>query len=194
MATPSWFGAPNSQSKFESCAEDDPLRCQAVIATGQCHYKAMEGSKHCIRHGGAKDQKRLEKERVSNYNLNKYQARLEEKRSHANIKSLRDEIGITRMLLETFINKCNDDHELLMYHSQINQLTQTLEKLIKSCQHLEERNSYLLDKDQLYIIIDSITQTISKYVTDPDMLHNIGVEIHHVITASASDKTEGQSS
>lgn len=190
---PAWHGATDpSRSKFETCAEDDPNRCQAVISIGQCHYKAMPGSLHCIRHGGAKDQKKAEKKEVSNFRLLKWQARLEELRSHSSVKSLRDEIGISRIVLESILNKCKDEHDLLMHHSQINQSVLSLEKLIKSCQQLEERNSYLLDKDQLYIIVDSITQIISEYVTDPDKLNEIGAKIYGTITTSASESDEGE--
>lgn len=190
---PSWHGV-KTETKFEWCEADDPLRCQSVIKTGQCPYKSVEGSPYCMRHGGGKVAAREKRENLSNYRLSKWKERLEEMRGNANIKSLRDEIGITRILIEEMINRCKDSHELLLHSSQINQLMITMEKLVRSCQSLEERNAYLLDKDQLYVIVDGITQIIGEHITDPDVLNKIGDKIHDTITASASEQAEGKSS
>lgn len=191
---PSWHkSADASKSKFEPCEADDPNRCQSVIKHGQCHYLAVPGSEYCMRHGGGKVEAREQRENLSNYRLLKWKTRLDEMRNSTNIKSLRDEIGITRIIIEETINKCKDSHELLLHSSQLNQLIITMEKLVKSCQILEEKNAYLLDKDQLFVIIDCITQIISEHVTDPDVMNEIGTKIYATITASASEQTEGKS-
>lgn len=180
-------------SKFEVCAEDDPKRCQSNIRTGQCHYKAVEGSQYCLRHGGHVAEKQRSSENVSNYRLSVWQTRLNEMRNSEGIKSLRDEIGLSRIVIENIVNLCKTDNDLLMHHSKLNQSVLTMEKLITSCQRLEERNSYLLDKDQLFVIVDSITKIISEYVTDPDKMSEIGTKIYDTISRSASRTDERES-
>lgn len=93
---------------------DDPNRCQSTSTQyGQCMNKAIEGSDFCICHGGAAAINRRNKEAMRNYSLTKWQAKLDQHRDAPNIKSLRDEVAILRMLMQERLEKCSTELDLI---------------------------------------------------------------------------------
>lgn len=104
--------------------EADPNRCQAIGSKGQCHNKGVRLDEDsfgafCRVHGGNATQQSFEVKKARNYRLTKYQAQLERQTDSSAIKSLREEIGILRMLLEEKLNRCPDMAGLLLESQQI---------------------------------------------------------------------------
>jgi len=156
--------------------EADPERCQSTNAVGQCRYKAVPGLKACRLHAGPQ-LARLEKKKIWNYNLTRYRARIEAFAENPEAKSLREEIGVLRMLLETTLNRCEDDVELLMATNKLSDLIQKIEKLVVSCHRIEERSGQLLDKTIVINLATSIINILSIHITDPVLLDTVGNQI-----------------
>jgi hypothetical protein len=131
------------EHKLIRCEVDDPRRCQSSGSQGQCPYTAMPESKFCQRHDGRGAVAR-EADKTNMYRLQVWQARLSEFSEHDKIKSLRDEIGILRILLEETMNKCRDTTALLLYSNKISDLCLRIEKLVSSCNRLEMKMGMLL--------------------------------------------------
>lgn len=175
-----------SDNKFIVVDEKDPLRCQGVGGHGQCNYKAVENSKFCPRHCGA-GAAAASKHELKNYRLRKYHERVGEKANSSGIKDLREEIGIVRMVLEELLEICDGNgNKLIMYTGQISNLVAQIQKLVTSCQLMEEKNNNLLDRKVVIVIADSLVTLIGKYITDPDQLNEIGDKICESIAAAAS--------
>lgn len=185
-----------SDNKFERCEETDPNRCQGIIrsgpAAGQCWFKAIPNSKFCIRCGGASQAAKNENTLLRNYRLQQYAARVGELASNSEIKSLREEIGIVRMTLESLLNSCKTQNEVLIYIDKINSLVDNIKKLIESSQKLEEKNNNLLDRKVVIVIGDSIVSLLAQYITDPDQLNEIGGKICESIINAASGADSGR--
>jgi len=122
---------------------------------------ALEGCTFCICHGGSTQRNAQKKQHESNYRLTKWQARLEQKASATGIKSLRDEVGILRMLLEEQLNKCEDTTDLLIHSGRISDLAMKLEKLVASCHKLEGSMGDLLDKTAILQFASEIVESVS---------------------------------
>lgn len=162
--------------------EDDPRRCQAVDSTyGQCRFQAVTNATTCPRHGGERQAIKVEKEKIRNYQLRMYRERVAQFSENPEVKSLREEIGITRLMIETLLNKCQDDTDLLMYSNKIEQLLQTARKLVESCHRIEERSGQLLDKNMVIVTCDSLVKVIANHITDTNVLDKIAVEVSEVI-------------
>jgi hypothetical protein len=99
--------------------EDDPERCQGVTSQGQCTNKAVEGSQFCIAHGGNQAVSKLQKDSLRNYRLTKWKARIQRQSESPGIKSLREEIGILRMLMEERLNSLQSETDLLLQSGQL---------------------------------------------------------------------------
>lgn len=132
---------------------DDPNRCQTMTSKGQCPNMALKTekgyTKNCNVHGGVKQEKKEIKDDAMNYRLSKYQGRLQRHAGSAKIKSLREEIGLLRMLLEERINRCTSDTDLLLQSQAISDLVLKIEKVVASCHRLEGSLGQTLDKQAI---------------------------------------------
>ncbi len=136
---------------------DSPKRCQAIAQHGQCVYQVVEGITYCPMHAGAA-QNEIQKQKLRNYRLQKYRERINEKADSDVIKSLREEIGILRMIMEEVINRCTDDTDLIIYSPKITDLALKIEKVVVSCHKLETS----LDENIINVIIEEIGHMITE--------------------------------
>ena len=163
---------------YERVEDDDPRRCQHVIPSrGQCNFVSVEGTHLCIMHGGKAQAAQKEKKVLNNYRILKYQERIEEKSSSAQIKGLRDEIAILRMLIEERLNSCHDSHDLLLYSGPISDLVMKVDKVVNSCNRLEVQLGAMLDKTQALQFSAEIVEIVARFVEDEDILASISDEI-----------------
>lgn len=176
-----------SDNKFERCADDDPNRCQTVAKGGQCPYKAVENETRCPRHIAAELRGR-ERKNVSQYRIQKYQSRLNEFAENDQIKSLREEVGIARMVLEEVINVCNGNpNQLLMMSNKISDLVMKIKALVESCHKLEKSTGSLLDKTAIVNIVGQLLNIVSSHIDDPDVMEEIANESLALITETSND-------
>ena len=153
-------------------------RCEGTSqATGQCPFNKVEGSKYCMRHGGAMVAVNKKKEDSRNYNLGKWQARVGELADHDGIRSLREDIGILRIVMETMLNQCKDGTDLLLYSSRISDLVMKIEKLVTSCDKLEGKMGLLISKESVLQLASVFVQIIADHVDDPEVIDVISMKM-----------------
>lgn len=164
--------------KFERAeGEFDPDRCQALGGVGQCPFKRVPPSLYCSRHSGATDKTLQQEENIKGYRLAKWQARTKDFVDDGEIKSLRAEIGIARMTLETIITQCQTNHDLLLYSNKIFDAVTRIEKLVVTCNRLENHLGLLLDKQAAMQLANEIIEIVSKNVNNPEIIDKIATEI-----------------
>lgn len=182
--------------KLIICAPDDPHRCPCTTKDGnrQCGYRAVQFDdgtygKHCIMHGGSIEKKSNIRQEQRNYNLGKWQAKVNAFADNSQVKSLREELGLMRILLENIAVGCKDGYELEAASPRLQDLVMKIEKLVLSCHRLEASTGMLLDKTSALHIASRIVDIISKHVEDSDSIDKISEEIIAVIIGQ---KTEQQ--
>ena len=166
------------------CEPDNPCRCQRVSPQGQCRWLGahqQKGEWVCQIHyaGGRGD----EKEKIRNYRLTKFQARVDDFVNNEAVKSLREEIGILRMTLEETMNQCKSSTELLLLSGKISDLVMKIEKIVMSCHKLEAQTGALLDKNAILQLGNILVEIISEYITDEDALTKISGQIISAIVS-----------
>ncbi len=165
--------------------EDDPNRCQSVMGgKGQCNNAQVPGSLVCMIHGGGQQNNKNIAEAKRNYRLTIYRDRVNAFADNEQVKSLREEIGITRLMLESLMERCPDLEDLLLRSDQISKIVTQITSLVMCCQKLEEKSGSLLDKTQLFVISEAFVKIISDHVTDPDALEVISNKIQQVLITS----------
>lgn len=164
---------------------EDPERCQAMASAGQCNLVRCEGSEYCPIHGGAKKQKALAKQNFRNYQSEIYRARLDRFAEGAGLKSLRDEIGILRMTVEALLNRCNDDHELIMKSAPLSDLIMKIEKLVTSTHKLDISLGTMMDKAEATQMVSEVVNAIARHV-DEDKLDAIIEDVQSILTGGSS--------
>ena len=163
---------------------DDPERCQGMTPSGQCMNKQVKGSQYCLAHGGASTLKSQQRESIYRFRVEKYQQRVGEISRSPIIKSLREEIGVLRMLLEEKLNNCKNDNELILASGEISELVTKIDKLVNSCNSIELKLGILIDKQTLMGIVDQIVNVLSDQITDTTLLDKIASQILLIIEST----------
>jgi hypothetical protein len=159
---------------------DDPTCCQGLNAHGPCNIQAVPGQKFCKLHFGIGN-KIAEQREARNYRINKWQHRINELADNDSLKSLHEEIGVLRLLLEETMNKCHTDTDLMLYSSKISDLVVKIEKLVASCHKLELATGQLVNKANMMFMGDVIIQIIGE-VCPPDKIAGVSERIIRTIT------------
>lgn len=161
------------------------LRCQASCGNGSCPNQVFaDGCKYCAIHGGTKEQAAIERKNMNLYRIAVYQSRLNEFMKHDQATTLRNELGLTRMMLEEILNKAGTmDQVALMYFQPAMQLIQAIQKLVESCQKLDKASGQLLDRTQLLVIANTIIKILAENLNDQALLDKIQQELITAITA-----------
>jgi hypothetical protein len=143
----------------------DPRRCKGAAPDGQCRNVALHQSDYCKVHSGGVDHLPAEQQRGFLLAKADDKARLASISDKLEpVKELRDTIALTHMLIERRWNLVKDNAELLQACGPLNQLIQTMEKLVNSCHRIETnlgellaRNAILaLAKELVAIVIDEL--------------------------------------
>ncbi len=160
---------------------EDPRRCQANSAQGQCLLVRCDQSDYCPIHGGAKKQKALAKQTYRNYQSKTYRDRLNRFAEGDGLKSLRDEIGILRMMTEAILNRCDTDHDLIMKSTPLASLVMQINTLVTSCQKMDVSLGTMMDKAQATQMMVEVIDVIAKYV-DEEKLDAIIEDIQSILS------------
>ena len=174
---------------------DDPNRCQAVHARGQCENLATrtesgDYGKFCLAHGGGSHVKKAAAESLRNYQLDRFKARLDRHASTPALKSLRDEVGILRMIMEERLNRCTDTNDLILQSGPISDLVTKIEKVVSSCHKLEGSMGELLDKSAILQFASEIIDIVGTTVTDVDQIEEVGNKIMAAVGRIGKDDDE----
>jgi hypothetical protein len=159
-------------------SEDDPDRCQGIAAHGQCTNVHTPNSKYCPVHGGNKGEEAAQKAALRNYRLFKFQNRIQELGDSGNIKSLRDEIAILRLLMEERLNSTKDSTDLILQSGPISDLVMKIDRVVASCHKLEGSMGMLLDKTAVLQFANVVIELIGEELKDqPEMVSRIADRI-----------------
>lgn len=182
-------------NKFQRVEPDDPNRCQAVGGDGQCPFRALgsrrdaasqwEGSKFCARHTGYGNRARTDESKRL-YLAAVWAAKIGNQADHPKVKSLREEMGILRMMLNEKLESIHDQQQLLMNAGAIVEMTREIGKLAGTAHKIEKDMGQLLDKTQAEAWVTDIVEIISRFISDPDTL----MAISELIIESLQARTQ----
>ncbi len=166
----------NYEHEMIPAKKEDPNCC----SDDYCSWKAVPGTTKCKMHGGISILEKTNALNVRNYRLGQWNARVNEFAKSPAIKSLRDEVGIARMTLEAILTKCRDVNQIFLNSNKIADMLTRIDKLVTSCNRLEDKLGYTIDKASVISISTQIIEVISIHVTS-DVLETITQEISQII-------------
>ncbi len=167
---------------YQRVADDDPNRCQANNAHGQCSIRAIPGLKYCRMHAAASAHHQRNQD-ANMYRLGRWQRRVQELGTSDKVKSLRDEIGILRMLLEERFSKINDTTDLLIQSHTISDMVLKVERVVTACHKIEKSMGDLLDKSEITRFADMVVSIIEDVLSDsPEKVKEISKRMDAALT------------
>lgn len=174
-------------NRFIRVKADDPNRCRASAKNGQCPFRAVgtfdivkqiwEGPKCCPRHAAGAAAKSIQRKDTRMYNIGRWQSQLEQMVDHPKLKSNREEIGILRVLMQDTLNKCTDGTELVLQSGKLIELCNQITNAVKVCNSVELNLGQILDRTQAIAFIGAISEVISTYIQDPDILEALAEDL-----------------
>lgn len=161
---------------------EHPARCQQITSHGQCLNISVEGGTKCIAHGGHKELEAQRNKSIRIFRLGQWQGRHSEHLDHPNIKSLREEIGILRILLEERFAVCKDSMDLVFQCGPISDLILKIEKVVSSCHKIEASMGEHIEKAQLLLFASEIVGIIGEVIYDQEKLDAISLKIVQLVS------------
>jgi hypothetical protein len=137
----------------------DPERCKGSCGHEQCWNRAAAGSEFCAAHNG-RDKSELTNTRGYLLGCAQDQAKLARFAESENIKSLRDEIALARMMIERHWNAIKTDNDFVSRAPSINSLLLTIERLIKSSHSIEQSLQTLLGRPAVIAFAQLLVQAV----------------------------------
>jgi len=136
---------------------NDPSRCQYVTPNGQCTREAVEGKTKCAVHGGNA------KAALKTYLITcKYLGDSPDRHLGADeLKSLREEIALTRAMIEKRLNMVQSEAEFIASMPVFQGFMNTIEKLVSSCHNMEVKLGTLIGKAALLTLAQQIVEIIA---------------------------------
>ena len=194
------------EQRIVACEPSDPDRCQAVGSggEGQCRYLSIKGMKkaglledidqrdvenatNCYKHG-AKIVLASQKKRLHDYRLQIWQERLDEFTESEHVKTLRGEIGVLRLTLETVLQQCRTPADLIMYSTKIADLSIKIERLVRTCNAAEAQMGMMMDRATAQMFASDVIQIISRHVKSPEAIDDISKGIIQALITATEPK------
>jgi len=139
----------------------DPRRCKGAAPDGQCQNLALHNNDYCKVHSGGIDHLPAEQKRGFLLAKADDKTRLASvAQSLEPVKELRDTIALTHMLIEKRWNAVKDEGDLLMACGPLNQLIQTMEKLVNSCHRIETNLGQLLARHAILTLAREMVEIV----------------------------------
>jgi hypothetical protein len=152
-------------------------KCKYSGPNGECPFKRIPETDYCPRHGGNKKVIAAEVAENRLYLVAKWQQRIGAKVDNPRAKTLAEEVGIIRLMIENRLAQCLDDSDLLLASSSLTQMLASAEKLVSSHHKIEKERALLLDPDRAQKLASDIVTAITNYLDDPDILKALTEDI-----------------
>jgi hypothetical protein len=172
------------EAKLKKLSKGHSDLCQAIYRGGPCPFQAEEHTDRCRIHAGIHLVNKYHEEQKYMLRAAKWSARINELANDDQVKTLREEIGVTRMLLEETLNKCTDETELLMYSASILSIVDHIRVLVVNCTRLEDRLGMVLDKSTVLNIAEQISQILTEFIPS-DKIIEVSAKITESILAQS---------
>lgn len=141
----------------------------------RCTNRALIDSHLCANCFSKSHTKRITKERRRMYDLAQYNGDVDRFARAGEIKSLREEIAISRMLVERILKTIPADSpaELLARFPQVNQGIKTIESLVTQCNKFDITAGQMLDKSEVARLSSEIVRIVADEIEDTAVLERI---------------------
>jgi hypothetical protein len=148
----------------------DSERCDYMTKMGQCPYKRVAGTARCELHAYHTSESHLKIQAHRIYLAAQWHAQIGQFATPDEIKNLRQEIGILKLMLMKIMSSCQSEADLLMRSSSISELILKIGKVVETAHKMDTLTGKMLDKEQLVIFGQKVISLVSEFITDPDVL------------------------
>jgi predicted transcriptional regulator len=159
-------------------------------AYSNCLLKRVDGSDYCQVHGAHTQIQSQNKKNLYDFQRSQYLAF--DKKRHANYKyDVSEELGVTRGILQRYLDKVEDDTTLALYNSQINQQIDRIQKLVESTLKADQKLGTLMSEEDTIAIANGLLETVHTVLSEhiknqkefSDAMKHLGKKFGEIIAA-----------
>lgn len=178
------------EQKLFRCEPDDPGRCQGMGLHGQCGYLSVEacvergllpnipvsesqGVDRCMRHAANSTLEANRKRNLTNYRLGVWEQRVKEFAEDEGITSLRSEIGVLKLILESVLQQAEDVQSLILFSPKLQSLINQITRTTHTCAQLECKMGMILTRTQALKFAQNIVTVLNENISDPEAIDRI---------------------
>lgn len=155
--------------------------CVATTAKGPCFNKVDYPGGLCAAHGGNRQKLALEKESIYSRLNAQYKERIKQMTDHTGHYSLKEEVGVLRILLENLLESVQSDpSKLLRMTGPAADLITKIEKLVLSSLRAERYIGGLLSRDQAGRMLQEAVDVIAEEIEDVEILERIAARLSEI--------------
>ncbi len=140
---------------------------------GDCRYKPIEGTKFCPRHGGNRALQIKKEQTLYNFRRTTLHQRIIQLAGDPKRHSLKEELGVVRLILEEYVNKCADFTMILRYTGQITGIVDKIRVLVADSLKLDAKLGDLLSKEEMLKIAQELLDAVVDIIDDTDKIEEI---------------------
>ena len=164
------------------------VRCDFNLTNGsRCSNLAEPSVSRCMLHGANRQLQAIENKSTRIYRLAKIQKRHSELSEHDRLKSLREEVGLLRLLIEEKVNAATDMTDLMIMAGPISDMVCKVQKLVESCERMEHRSDSVLDRTKVQNLASALMQCTADSINDFADVHDISDEDVSVLIKAIAD-------
>lgn len=157
---------------------DDPNRClHQKPGEGQCMMLSVEEGDRCKVHGGGRQLQVAKQRTLKAYDRNRWSLMIRENANDSEIKSLREELGIARLMLDRILNRCKDSHDLLMMSSPIDNMLKTINLIQKTSHIIEKDMDEMIGPEALTKFAEAMFDIIMSEISDANIVNRIALKL-----------------
>ncbi len=157
---------------------DAPDRCtHHKPGEGQCPMQSVPNYNRCEVHGGVNQLQINKKQELRAYMANRWRAEIKSNASDSEIKSLREELGIARIMLDQLLNRCKDSHDLLLMSTPIDNMLKTITLIQKNSHLIEKDLNNIITPESLEEFGNALFNIIMEEVQDSNTINRISMKI-----------------
>lgn len=160
------------------------MRCQWITADGQCPRQAEEGT-FCRSHGHLTPDQELKHYQITNVLVGDRHAR---HNAVAQIKDLREEVSLTRALIETRLNLASNEAEFIASMGILHQYLTTVDKLVASSHRMDTNLGNVLSKASVLNLAQDLVKIIAEELNGVPGRDDIVDRVAHRIITCIGEK------
>jgi len=140
------------------------MRCKWVTSEGQCDREADTGP-FCSQHGPVSPDQAVRHYHITNTILADTHDR---HNAVSQIKDLREEISLTRAMIETRLNLAQEESEFIASMGILHQYLATVEKLVASCHRMDSSLGNVLSKASVLRLAQELVTIVAEELEGVD--------------------------
>lgn len=142
--------------------------CEKIVQGVQCGEPCSPSETLCRKH---------KKQEKDNFSLRLFKEDVKDKTNSEQFLSLKEEVAMTRVLIEKIWNQCSSEAELIASSQTLSKLLEQAEKLVTASHKMDVVNGTVISEANFQKLMEKVFDIVTEEVDDAEALERISTKI-----------------